>query len=267
MTAQTHLTPSSLTLSTFPHSANQKIAVDRLHAVSGDTAVNVMFCGGFHSTMQGGKASALCATAHTHGWHYTRFDYRGHGQSDGEPAGFSLEDWLQDTLAVLDAQPQPTVLIGSSMGAWLATLAALRRADTVAGLLLIAAAPDFLQELAEPELTASQVWDLQQGEAIDLADEPDTYHPMTQALLDSGKALSLLSGEQLSGLRCPVRMIHGTADDIVPCSIATRMMAKLPREHDARLTLLHNADHRLSDAASLSYINRELIELVRLVST
>ena len=147
---------------------------------------------------------------------------------------FLFDDWLQDTLAVLDAQPHPTVLIGSSMGAWLASLAALRRPDTVTGLLLIAAAPDFLQELAEPRLNASQIWDLQQGQAIDLADDPDTFHPMTQSLLDSGKTLSLLSTDVLSSLHCPVRMIHGTADEIVPYSIATRMLEKLPADHDAR---------------------------------
>jgi len=255
-------TPSDVTFSTYTHTGDLALAVDRVHSRRTGDVPHVMFCGGFHSAMLGTKATALKTLCAQQDWHYTRFDYRGHGQSGGDPAGFTLADWLEDTLAVLDEQQKPAVLVGSSMGAWLATLAGLHRPDLVKALMLIAAAPDFLQELVTPGLSVAQVWDLQQGQIIDLVNPDNSAHPITQALLDSGKQLSLLDGNQLKKLACPIRLVHGTADDIVPYELSTRLMDNLPSGHDARLTLLHRADHRLSDERSLSYIHGELINLI-----
>lgn len=148
------------------------------------------------------------------------------------------------------------------MGAWLATLAALRRPDTIKGLLLLAAAPDFLQELVTPKLTVSHEWDLQQGQSIFLDNAYDNPFPITQALLDSGKTLSLLDNASLGAMHCPVRLVHGTGDTDVPYSLSARLMDMLPLQHDARLNLLHGADHRLSDDRCLSYIRRELEAMV-----
>jgi len=212
--------------------------------------------------MQGTKAAALLALCQQQGWHYTRFDYRGHGQSDGEPDAFTLTNWLDDTLAIIDAHALPCILVGSSMGAWLATLAALRRPDHVQALLLLAAAPDFLQELVSPNLTAAHHWDLQQGHAIQLASRYESPHPITQALIDSASELSILQGEALANLQCPVRLIHGTADIDVPFDLSMRLMEKMPAGHNARLTLLHGADHRLSDESSLTYTVEELTRLI-----
>ncbi|MFK7995287.1 MAG: alpha/beta fold hydrolase [Granulosicoccus sp.] len=255
-------TSTDVTFSTYSHTGDLELAVSHDHATTSGSPAHIMFCGGFHSAMQGTKATALAALCQSHGWHYTRFDYRGHGQSGGEPSGFTLNDWLDDTLAVLDQQQMPTILVGSSMGAWLATLASLRRPDSIAGLLLIAAAPDFLQRLVLPNLSVAQVWDLQQGQAINLENEYESPHPVTQALLDSASELSLLDNDVLSRLRCPARLIHGTADTVVPFDFSVQLMNKMPEYHDARLTLLHTADHRLSDESSLSYINNELVKLV-----
>lgn len=252
---------NAVTLSTFDHTDTGRLAFEH-HKAPGDDAAHIMFCGGFHSNMQGTKAAALLTLCKQRGWHYTRFDYQGHGQSDGDPAAFTLSDWLDDTLAIIDAQSQPCVLVGSSMGAWLATLAALRRPEKVPGLLLIAAAPDFLQELVSPQLTAAHIWDLQQGDAIELGNPYDSPHPITQALIDSGTALSLLQGDSLAQLHCPLRIIHGTADTDVPFDLSVRLMDKLPNGHDARLTLLHGADHRLSDESSLTYTLAELTHLI-----
>lgn len=252
---------NTVTLSAFEHTDALRLAFEH-HRAPAEDAAHIMFCGGFHSNMQGTKAAALLAQCEQHGWHYTRFDYRGHGQSDGEPAAFTLADWLDDTLAIIDAQSQPCVLVGSSMGAWLATLAALRRPEKVQGLLLIAAAPDFLQELVSPQLNAAHIWDLQQGQAIELANRYDSPHPITQALIDSGTALSLLQGDALAPLHCPLRLIHGTADTDVPFDLSVRLMDALPDGHDARLTLLHGADHRLSDESSLTYTLSELTRLI-----
>ena len=252
---------NAVTFARFAHTGELKLAFEHHQAPRADAA-HILFCGGFHSNMQGTKAAALLALCRQQGWHYTRFDYRGHGQSDGDAAAFTLSDWLDDTLAVIDAQSQPCVLVGSSMGGWLATLAALRVPAQAQGLLLIAAAPDFLQELVSPQLTAAHIWDLQQGQAIELANRYDSPHPITQALIDSGIALSLLQGSALEQLHCPVRLIHGTADNDVPFELSVRLMDKLPSGHDARVSLLHGADHRLSDESSLTYIQSELRQLV-----
>lgn len=255
-------TPNDVTFSTFSHTGDLPLAVSHCRVPCNPDAPHLMFCGGFHSAMQGTKATAIMALCQRRGWHYTRFDYRGHGQSGGEPSGFTLSDWLDDTLAVLDEQQLPTILVGSSMGAWLATLASLRRAELVKGIVLLAAAPDFIQELVVPTLSVADVWDLQQGQVVELPTEYESPHPITQALLDSAKDLSLLDNDALSNLHCPARLIHGTADTVVPFNLSARLMSKLPPKHDARLTLVHDIDHRLSDEGSLSYIEDELDALI-----
>lgn len=232
---------------------------------AGFPPAQVLFCGGFHSTMLGQKASHLSAFCRDRGWHFTRFDYRGHGESEGNPAEFTLHDWLADTLAVLDQIKEPTLVVGSSMGGWLASLAALRRPTQVGGLLLLAAAPDFLQELIEPELGPSQIWDLQQDAVVLLDSDYEQPHPITQALLDSGRDLSLLGNglpgqPTLQDLSCPVRLLHGTQDDVVPHELAIRLLQAIPHEN-ASLTLLAQADHRLSSERCLHVMTDELSRL------
>jgi len=227
---------------------------------------HVIFCGGFHSTMLGNKAAALALVCEQEQWRYTRFDYRGHGESDGKPEAFTLADWLDDVLCVIDNSEGPILLVGSSMGGWLATLAACRRAETVRGLLLLAAAPDFLQELIQPRLSASDIWDLKQGNVVLLANAYADPYPITQALLDSGSGLSVLSDTDpfapsaLSALTCPVRMIHGTADTDVPYTLSLRLMERVPHV-DAQCLLMHKADHRLSDEKALGITEGILKEL------
>lgn len=254
-------TTTDLELRHFPHSGDKQIAVRSL--TTGNTnAPHLMFCGGFHSAMVGTKATVIHDLCEREGWSFTRFDYRGHAESEGDPHEFTLQDWLADTLAVFDEQNKPTVLIGSSMGAWLATLVALQRPQQVTGLLLLAAAPDFLQELIAPNLGPSEIWDLQQGQAVALPSRYDeSSHPITQALLDSGLELSLLSDSNTSQLRCPVRLVHGTNDEDVPYTLSLRLMEKLAGD-DALLTLINQADHRLSDSRCLEQIEKILCELV-----
>lgn len=229
---------------------------------------HVVFCGGFHSNMLGTKATALARFCADHDWSYTRFDYRGHGESEASAAELTLHDWLTDTLDILSSISGPVILVGSSMGAWLATRAALQRPEQVQGLLLIAAAPDFLQELVQPHLSTAECWDLQQGQVVGLTNHYGEPFPITQALLESGQDLSLLSPAlkpdipSLDQLSCPVRLIHGTGDTDVPMALSVRLMNGISHD-DARLTLLHQADHRLSDERSLQVIHRELCELIK----
>ena len=211
--------------------------------------------------MRGTKCETLNRHATEHGYHFTRFDYRAHGESDGEAICCTLQDWLDDTLSVIDATQGPLILIGSSMGAWLATHAALARPDRIKGLLLIAAAPDFMTELIEPHLDHQQRWQLETGETVFLpSDYDEPPRPVTQKLLDSGRELALLDTEKLSVLDIPVRLIHGTGDKDVPWQFSERLMRNLGG--DARLNLLHRADHRLSDEKSLDVIKQTILELI-----
>ncbi|MFK7852720.1 MAG: alpha/beta hydrolase [Granulosicoccus sp.] len=224
----------------------------------------ILFCGGFHSNMRGTKAQELAEFCTQNNWPFMRFDYRGHGESEGDAEAFTLHDWLADTTKLLDVYKHPVVIIGSSMGAWLATLAALHRPSQVIGLVLLAAAPDFLQELVVPKLTPADTWDLQQDQIVSLPSAYESPFPITQALLDSGKDLSLLSSDDLANLSCPIRLLHGTSDIDVPFSLSIRLMDRIVHSH-AQLTLLHKADHRLSDDRSLGCIKSELRDLLSLL--
>lgn len=229
---------------------------------------HIVFCGGFHSSMLGLKASALAKFCQTQGFAFTRFDYRGHGESEGSADTMTLHEWLSDTLLVLDQIEEPVVLVGSSMGAWLATLAAAKRPKQVHGLLLLAAAPDFLQRLVEARLTAADIWELQQGRTAQLANNYEQPYPVTQALLDSGKELSVLGAspaaeERRQQLKCPVRLIHGTSDSDVPYQLAVELLESLTHKN-AELILLNQADHRLSDSRSLECVERTLTHLIEI---
>lgn len=240
--------------------------------LSKDELLHVVFCGGFHSNMLGIKAQKLEEICSRNTLSYTRFDYRGHGESEGDPAAYSLIDWLNDTLTILDKINEPIVLVGSSMGGWLATVAATRRPEKIKGLLLIASAPDFLQELVQPRLSKSDSWDLQQGLTVNLPNNYEQPHPITQKLLDSGQALSVFNPLPMTDSRvtetqfgpqqltCPIRLIHGSADSDVPYEMSIRLMNEFTLA-DARLTLLSQADHRLSDDRSLACIEHELLML------
>lgn len=221
----------------------------------------ILFCGGFHSNMRGIKAQELAEFCTQNSWPFVRFDYRGHGESEGDPEAFTLHDWLADTMQLLDLYDHPAVIVGSSMGAWLATLAAIRRSSQVKGLLLLAAAPDFLQELVAPKLTPADIWDLQQDQIVSLPSAYEAPFPITQALLDSGKDLSLLSSDELVNLACPIRLLHGTSDVDVPFSLSVRLMDRIVHPN-AQMTLLNKADHRLSDDRSLRCIKSELSSLL-----
>lgn len=252
---------SDIAMRSYTHSGEARIAIDTSLTDQISAAPHLMFCGGFHSAMAGTKATAIHDICVQHAWQYTRFDYRGHGVSGGDSATLTLHDWLADTLAVFDDCNTPTLLIGSSMGAWLATLVALRRPELVRGVILLAAAPDFLQELIAPNLSPADIWDLQQGQPVNIPNAYEGSYPITQALLDSGKELSLLDGPALETLRCPVRLLHGSNDQDVPYSLSIRLMDKITHP-DATLTLLHQADHRLSDERSLAHIKQILTQIV-----
>jgi len=226
----------------------------------------VVFCGGFKSNMQGTKAIALQQLCTANHWPYVRFDYSGHGQSAGNFVDGNIDSWMHDTLTVVDAinNPLGIVLVGSSMGAWLATLVALKRASRVRGLITIAAAPDFTERMLNNRLNQKQLQTINSGQPLHLPSDYDdgSPYPITLQLIQKSRQHCLL--EQSHRLDIPVRMLHGTSDIDVPYATSIALMNALICD-DARLTLIKNADHRLSSAADIKLLETTLIEMLELL--
>jgi pimeloyl-ACP methyl ester carboxylesterase len=219
-------------------------------------APGVFFCSGFRSDMTGSKATALDAWARETGHACTRFDYRGHGQSGGDFLDGTIGAWVDDALAVFDrATSGPQIVIGSSMGGWIALLLALRRPERVAGLIGIAAAPDFTEDLIWDRFDASQRARLAETGVVELVEENGGEpEPFTRALIEDGRTHLLLRAP--IPLAMPIRLIQGMNDQSVPWSTALRLTERLPG--DVHLTLVKDGDHRLSRPKDLALLRRTL---------
>lgn len=217
--------------------------------------------------MQGTKALALQRLCSTNSMPYVRFDYSGHGRSEGEFAAGNIDTWLGDALTVVDAidNSAGVVLVGSSMGAWIATLVALQRTGKVKGLVTLAAAPDFTERLLSEKLNPTQLETLNSGQPVCLPSEYDdgSPYPITLQLIDNSRQHCLL--KHTHTLPVPVRMLHGTDDVDVPCSTSIALLNSLECS-DARLTLIKNADHRLSAKVDLELIATTVIELLEQIN-
>ena len=213
----------------------------------------VVFLGGFRSDMTGSKALHLQAWAEAAGRAFLRFDYSGHGASRGDFADGSITDWREDALAVIDRLTDgPQVLVGSSMGGWIGLLLARDLSDKVAGLVGIAAAPDFTQTMWEEEFSlADRTQMMETGIVLRPSDYSDEPYPITRRLIEDGKA-NLVMDRPLH-LPMPVRLLQGTADTDVPPSVALRLLDHVSSP-DLRLTLVRDADHRFSTPACLALI-------------
>lgn len=227
------------------------------------TQPHLLFCGGFHSNMRGDKANFLANLAIQNRWGFTRFDYLGHGTSDGAAEYCSLHDWLGDVLAVIDSLPNRVLLIGSSMGAWLATHAALLRHEKVQALVTIAAAPDFTENLLWPSLSPQQQQAVREGNCVCVPTHYDGEDwRVRDRLFESGRDLALLNNTQALDISVPIRMMHGTADLDVPWSLSQQLLDRCTHSKNATLRLISGGDHRLSDNLGLNQLQCMLMELV-----
>jgi pimeloyl-ACP methyl ester carboxylesterase len=210
--------------------------------------------------MTGTKAETLDAWAAASGHEFTRHDYSGHGESGGRFEDGTISRWLGESLAVFRAFAHGRqILVGSSMGGWIALrmIQELRMAgegDRVAGLVLIAPAPDFTMELVEPQLTDALRQELDEKGYIEersqYSPEPDIY---TRALLDDGRKNRVLEG--IIETHCPVHVLQGMADPDVPYSHALKLLDHLPAD-DVTLSLVRDGDHRLSRPQDLDMLVR-----------
>ena len=224
----------------------------------------VVFLGGFKSDMTGEKASHLADWATARGQAYVCFDYRGHGQSDGDFEAATISDWRDDALDIVDAVAEgPLILVGSSMGGWLMVLVALARPQRIAGLVGIASAPDFTEELIWGRMDGAQrarlARDGQLAQPSDYSEEP---YVITRQLIEEGRRHLLLDGE--IPVTCPVRLIHGLDDRDVPWQVSLRLAERLSAP-DVELTLIKGGAHRLSAPADLARLESGLDRLVALV--
>ena len=213
-------------------------------AMAGSTP-GVMFCGGFMSDMTGTKATALEAHCCRIGRAFVRFDYSGHGESSGAFRDGTIGGWRDDALAVLDRVASgPQVLVGSSMGGWIVLLLALARLERVAGLVGVAAAPDFTEDLIWSTLDDEGRRTLAEtGEIVMPCDYGDDPYPITMGLIEEGRDHLLLRGP--IALRCPIHLLQGMRDDDVPWRTALRI-AELVESERVVVELVKDGDHRLS---------------------
>jgi pimeloyl-ACP methyl ester carboxylesterase len=236
------------------------ITYDRL---TGTADCGVVFLCGFKSDRQGAKGLMVEEFCRTHALPCVRFDYFGHGESSGAFAEGTITRWRDDAVAVLDQLTAgPQILVGSSMGGWLMLLVALLRPERVAGLMGIAAAPDFSRELIADALTVEQQALLTQQGFIDVPNchaGGEAYRITGRFLADGDRHLVLRAP---LAIHCPVRLLQGLEDRDVPWTVAVRLLEQLATP-DARLHLVKDAGHRLSRPQDLAVLRQILAETVQ----
>ena len=219
-----------------------------------------MFLPGFRSDMTGDKATALAAFCAERGQAMLRFDYSGHGASGGRFEDGTIGRWTDDALAVIDRLTEgPLILVGSSMGGWIALLAALARPDRVAALIGIAAAPDFTEALMWQAMTVEQRATLMRDGVMHRPSQYGEPYPITRALIEDGRTQLLLNAP--IALDCPVRLLHGQDDPDVPWELALRIAERVTGP-DVQVILVKDGDHRLSRPQDLALLRRTLAPLL-----
>lgn len=206
----------------------------------------IVFLAGFMSDMEGTKATLLEEICRQDGRAFLRFDYQGHGQSSGNFDDGTIGMWAEDSLSALDALTEgPQILVGSSMGGWMMLLAARARPERIAGLVGIAAAPDFTVDLLPSSLTPEQMDEIETNGIVRIpTDYGDDPYTITKAMLESGDDNQVMNTPL--DIRVPVRLLHGMEDDSVPWQLSLNLQKNLASD-DVVVTIAKKGDHRLSD--------------------
>lgn len=207
--------------------------------------------------MTGTKALWLQDWARTRGRAFLRFDYRGHGASSGDFLDGAIGDWADDAAQAVSRLTQgPQILVGSSMGGWIALLLARRMPERVAALVGIAAAPDFTEDGMWEQMNEAQRHELMEAGRVEQpSDYSDAPYVITRRLIEDGRNQLVLRTPL--ALPFPVRLLQGTADADVPVAVALRTLDHIDCA-DARLTLVKGADHRFSGPRELALIGKTL---------
>ncbi|MFC7377956.1 alpha/beta fold hydrolase [Brevundimonas sp. GCM10030266] len=218
-----------------------------LKRVSG-AGPTVIWIGGFRSDMEGTKALALDAAARERGWNYVRYDHFAHGASSGDWRQATIGRWREDAIALIDSLEGPAIPVGSSMGGWVALLAALARPERVGGLVLVNPAQDFTERLMWPGL-ADHIRQaiVRDGEAL-ITEEGLGEYVLTRHMFEEARQWLLLDG--VIDIGAPVHILQGRKDDVVPWRHQVELTERL-QGGDITLDLVAEGDHRLSTPADL----------------
>jgi pimeloyl-ACP methyl ester carboxylesterase len=251
--------PQSFRITVGTDAAARDIAVEQRTG----KAPGIFWLGGFRSDMAGSKAMALDTLGAERGLAVTRFDYSGHGISGGDFDHGTISRWLEEAEAVFATTSGPQIIVGSSMGGWLALLLAralLRRGRQAHGLVLIAPAPDMTHELMLPDFTPAEHESLQNNGYVDQPSQySETPYRITRALIEDGEQHRLFGGVIETG--CPVTILQGGQDPDVPPAHAIKLVTHIL--HDpVTLTLIPDGDHRLSRDADLARLRDAVWRLV-----
>jgi pimeloyl-ACP methyl ester carboxylesterase len=229
------------------------------YALTAGASPTVVFLPGFMSDMTGDKALAVEAWCRDQGRACLRLDYAGHGVSGGRFEDGGIGSWTNDALLLIDTLvPGPIVLVGSSMGGWIALNIALRRPERVAALIGIAAAPDFTETLMWPAFTTAQRTTLMGEGVLRIPSQYGGEQIITRTLIEEGREHLVLTGP--IPLRCPVRLVHGQRDPDVPWPTALQLAERL-ESADVRVTLIKDGEHRLSRPQDIALLVATLNEL------
>lgn len=241
-------------------SAARKIAVRRRPG----TEPGLFWLGGFRSDMEGSKAQALDALGAEKGFAVTRFDYSGHGKSGGDFLDGTISRWLEEALAVFATTKGPQIVVGSSMGGWLALLLNKtlrnRGEDRVKALVLIAPAADMTRDLMRDSFTDAELADLwEKGRVEQPSDYSDEPYVLTRELIEDGEKHLLFSGPIRT--HCPVAILQGGKDTDVPPAHALKLVSHLISD-PVTFTLIPEGDHRLSREVDIEKLRQTVLRLV-----
>lgn len=226
----------------------------------GDGRPGVIFLGGFASDMKGTKAVFLEDWCRARGLAFLRFDYSGHGESSEAFVDGCIGDWAEDAeFAISELTSGPQILVGSSMGGWISLLMTRRLPDRIAGLVTIAAAPDFTEDSMCAGFSEAQRLALDMVQQVALPSEYGEPLIVTKRLIEDGRNHLILRDPV--PLPFPVRFLHGTADVDVQMSVALRLLDRAQGD-DIRLTFVKGADHRFSTPDCLEQIGAAIEEAV-----
>lgn len=257
----------------------QYIAYNHL-SVNDNKDILVIFLGGFMSNMQGSKAVYLQKYCEQNNIDYLRFDYRGHGESSGDIADFSIGDWLEDVFYVVNnlAYNKRVILVGSSLGGWLSLLAArdftkkcnTKNNNKLAGLITIAAAPDFTEKLIWQAFSLQERMEiLKKGKLImpsEYCNQPNQEEKIefviSKKLIEGGREFLLLDDNDEIKINVPTILLHGDADEDVPFNFSLKIQQKLSTKN-AKVIISNGSGHRFSSEGDLQLLTNSLEEILQ----
>ncbi len=236
------------------------------HSLSGDISPGIVCFNGFRSSMSGRKATALEQYCRQANQSFVTLDYRGHGKSTGNFMNLALTDWIQDALHVLDTVTSgPQILVGSSMGAWIALHVTLHRPNRVVGIVGIGAAPDFTRDFHDKLSKEEKVALQREGVMFRPSLYSDEPYPITKKLLNDAETWYVMDKPSIP-IKCRVHLIHGRDDTDVSFEQSVKL-AELLESTNVQVTIIENGNHRLSESSDLEYITSAVKNICKLYVT